>query len=339
MATTSSRLLVLLSLLGARAHWSGTDLADRLAVSTRTLRRDVETLRGLGYPVHADKGPDGGYRLGRGGRLPPLLLDDEQAVAVAVALQTAPTTVAGLDDAIARALRSITAIMPAALRAEAEAMHLTSIRNVWEFTAAPIAAGTLKAVGAAVRRGHQLRFDYLTPTGTRLHPSDPDFTPPLLVEPHHLVAWAGRWYLVAHTPATGDWGIYRADRIHPHTPTGVAFARRELPDTDVARYVMTSHDRGDTPAQWQCTGVVVMDLPADVVARWAPGGSVVEHLDATRTRLTLGAWSWAGVAGLLATFDADIEIIEPDELSVACAALARRYARAGRRTPRTTARS
>lgn len=98
--------------------------------------------------------------------------------------------------------------------------------------------------------------------------------------------------------------------------------RRELPETDVARYVMTSHDRGDTPAQWQCTGVVVIDLPADVVARWAPGGSVVEHLDATRTRLTLGAWSWAGVAGLLATFDADIEIIEPDELSVTCAALA-----------------
>jgi predicted DNA-binding transcriptional regulator YafY len=328
MATASSRLLRLLSLLGARPNWSGQDLADRLGISTRTLRRDMESLRELGYPVQALKGPDGGYQLGAGSKLPPLLLDDEQAVAVAVALQTAPTSVAGIDDAVARALTSIKQVMPAHLRAEIDAMHLTAIRNSWEFPAPPIASSTLKAVGYAVRNGHLMRFDYLTPDGHRPHPNDPDFAPPLRVEPHHLVMWAGRWYLVAYTPATEAWGIYRVDRIHAHAPTGTPFQRRELPEPNVARYVMTSYDRGDTPAPWQCLGTVLMELPADVVARWAPGGSVIEYVTPTQTRITLGAWSWAGIAGLLATFDADITVVEPDELKDACRTLARRYQQA-----------
>ncbi len=335
MATTSARLLSLLSLLGARAGWPGRDLADRLGVSTRTLRRDVETLRDLGYPVHAVKGPDGGYRLGAGSRLPPLLLDDEQAVAVAVALQTAPTSVAGIDDGVARALTTITQVMPAHLRSEVAALHLTAIGNAWDFAAPPIAPDTLRAVGHAVRNAHLLRFDHLTVDGRRPAPHDPDFVPPLRVEPHHLVMWAGRWYLVAHTatdrPGTArpGWGIYRLDRVHPHDPTGVPFRRRELPAPDVVRYVMSSPDRGDTPARWQCLGTAVLDLPPDVVARWAPGGSVVEYVTPIRTRITLGAWSWAGIAGLLATFDADVTAVEPAELRAACRTLADRYARAG----------
>ncbi|MEV5888854.1 helix-turn-helix transcriptional regulator [Nonomuraea fuscirosea] len=325
MATTSSRLLRLLSLLGARSNWSGQDLADRLGISTRTLRRDVESLRELGYPVQALMGPDGGYRLGAGGRLPPLLLDDEQAVAVAVALQTAPASVTGLDDAAARALTSIRQVMPAHLRAEVDAMHLTAIRNFWEFPAPPVDSSTLKAVGSAVRNGHLLRFDYRAPGSHRPHPGDPGFTPPLRVEPHHLLMWAGRWYLVACTPGTDAWGVYRVDRIHAYAPTGTPFQRRELPEPNVAHYVMTSHDRGDTPAPWPCLGTVLMELPPDVVARWAPGGSVIEYVTPTRTRITLGAWSWAGIAGLLATFDADITDIEPAELKDACRILARRY--------------
>jgi predicted DNA-binding transcriptional regulator YafY len=137
--------------------------------------------------------------------------------------------------------------------------------------------------------------------------------------------WAGRWYLVAYTPATETWDIYRVDRIHAHAPTGTPFQRRELPEPNVARYVMTSYDRGDTPAEWQCLGTVLMELSADVVARWAPGGSVIEYVAPTLTRITLGAWSWAGIAGLLATFDADITAVEPDELKDACRTLARRY--------------
>lgn len=330
MATTSSRLLRLLSLLGARPSWPAMELATRLHVSTRTLRRDIESLRELGYPVLTVKGPDGGYQLGAGSKLPPLLLDDEQAVAVAVALQTAPSSVSGIDDAVARALSSIKNIMPAHLRAEVEAMHLTAIRNSWEFPAPPIAADTLKAVGYAVRNSHLLRFDYLNPDGRRTHPNDPDFTPPLAVEPHHLAMWAGRWYLIAYTPATEDWNIYRVDRIHTLAPTGTSYKRRELPEPNVARYIMTSYNRGDTPAQWQCLGTVVMELSADVVARWAPGGSVVEYVTPNQTRLTLGAWSWAGIAGLLATFDANITNIEPDQLKQACRTLARRYEQASR---------
>jgi predicted DNA-binding transcriptional regulator YafY len=256
---------------------------------------------------------------------------------VAVALQTAPTSVAGIDDGIARALISLTQVMPAHLRAEVEAVQLTAIRNAWDFAAPPITSSTLKAVGHAVRNSHLLQFDRLTPDGRRPHPHDSDFEPPQRVEPHHLVMWAGRWYLVAYTLTNGSspyhqvsqgWGIHRLDRIHPHHPTGTPFRRRELPAPDVAHYVMTSYDRGDTPARWQCLGTALMDLPPDVVARWAPGGSVIEYVAPTQTRITLGAWSWAGIAGLLATFDADMTIVEPDELKTACRTLALRCHRA-----------
>lgn len=328
VATTSARLLRLLSLLGARATWSGHELADRLGVSPRTLRRDVESLRELDYPVVSLKGPDGGYRLGPGSTLPPLLLDDEQAIAVAVALQTAPTSVAGIDVAVARALQSITQVMPAHLRADAEAMHLTPVRNYWEFPAPPIASDTLRAVGYAVRNAHLLRFDELGADGRRPHPRDVDFVPPVVVEPHHLVQWAARWYLVAFVPATDAWRILRLERLHVYAATGQGFTRRELPHDDVARYVMTSHDRGDTPAPWPCQGTVLINLPPELVAEFAPGGSVVASVSPTQTRLTLGAWSWAGIAGLLATFDADITAIEPPELLDACRTIARRYGQA-----------
>lgn len=153
------------------------------------------------------------------------------------------------------------------------------------------------------------------------------------VEPHHLVLWAGRWYLVAHRTDTGRWAIHRLDRIHPLAATGVPFERREPPAPDVARYVVTSHDRGDTAAPWPCLGTVLIDLPPEVVAEWAPGGSVVEYVSPTRSRFTLGAWSWAGVAGLLATFDADITVLGPDELKEACRTLSDRFRRGASSSP------
>jgi len=327
MATSSSRLLRLLALLGSRPRWSGADLAGRLDISPRTLRRDLECLRELGYPVGAAKGPDGGYSLGAGGRLPPLLLDDEQVIAVVIALQTAPVTVQGIDEAVTRALTSIKQIMPAHTRAEADAMHLTAIANPWEFAAPPVQADILRRIGDTIRNTNQLRLDYLTPDRRRPPPSDPDFTPPLTIEPHHLAVWAGRWYLVAYTPSKEGWTIFRVDRIHAATSTGVPFQRRDLPEPDVAHYIMTSYDRGDTPAQWQFQGTAIMELPADVVARWAPGGSVVEQLSSNRCRITLGAWSWAGIAGLLTTFDADFTIIEPEPLKEACLRIAQRLSR------------
>ncbi|WP_433466667.1 helix-turn-helix transcriptional regulator [Spirillospora sp. CA-128828] len=327
MADTSARILRLLSLLGARAEWPGSELAARLCVSVRTLRRDVDTLRELGYPVEAVKGPGGGYRLGAGGKLPPLMLDDDQAIAIAIALQTAPATVTGIDDAVSRALTTLRQVMPARLCAASEAFELTALRNYWEFAAPPIDIGTLRAVGSAIRTQHVLRFDYRSPDGAAPDLGERGFTPPLEVEPHHLVVWAGRWYLVARDRRTREWGTYRVDRIAPRDPAGAPFTLMPLTDEDLTRLVIQNPDRGDTSAQWQCLGSATIDLPAGIVARWAPGGSVVEHIDEHRCRLTIGGWSWMGVAGLFATFDADLHDIEPGRLVDAFRQLAARLRR------------
>ncbi|OLF07646.1 transcriptional regulator [Actinophytocola xinjiangensis] len=304
MADTSARILRLLSLLAARVEWPGAELAARLAVSPRTLRRDVDTLRELGYPVDAIKGPGGGYRLGAGGTLPPLVLDDDQAIAIALALRTAPATVTGIDDAVTRALTTLRQVLPARLRAATDAFEVTTLPNYWEFAAPPIDVDILRTVGAAIRTSRVLRFT----------PTDADPAPPLEVEPHHLVVWAGRWYLIARDHRHRTWHTYRVDRIDPRTATGPAFHPTPLTDDDLTRLVVRNPDRGDTTAPWQCVGSATLPLPAHVVARWAPGGSVVEPLDADHCRFTIGSWSWAGVAGLFITFDADLTDVEPAEL-------------------------
>lgn len=325
MADTSRRALRLLSLLATPRCWSLSELASRLEVSERTVRRDIETLRALDYPVVTVHGPAGGYRLGAGHTLPPLLFDDEQALAIAVALQTAPSSIFGLGEDARRALNTIERVMPARLRTAMESLHVTSLQNYWEFPAPPIGSERLRAAGGAVRHRHLLIVDTLRADGTRPAPGDDDFAPARRIEPHHLVVWAGRWYLVSWDVADGDWRVRRLDRLHLHPPTGLPFTPRDLPGGDVARFVMTSHDRGDTSATWQCTGTARLNLPAETVARWAPGGSVVEHLGPDHCRLTIGAWSWAGVAGLLATFDADLDHVTPVELRRACRRLVRRW--------------
>ncbi|MEU8896177.1 WYL domain-containing protein [Nocardia sp. NPDC048505] len=325
MARTSHRALRLLSLLGSPRTWPLRELAARLAVSERTVRRDLDTLRELGYPVLTVRGPDGGYRLGAGHTLPPLLLDHDQALAIAVALQTAPSSVFGLQDDTARALATVQRAIPETLRAAMESLRLTRLRNYWEFPAPPIDPAALTAVGAAVRRRHLLVAEVRRPDGTRPAPGEPDFAPAHRLEPHHLVVWAGRWYLIAFDLGEHRWRVRRVDRLHTR-PTTSAFAPRELPGGDLAHFVMSSHDRGDTAADWPCTGTARLPLPAHIVARWAPGGAVVEHLDDEHCRLTLGAWSWAGIAGILATFDTDLTEVHPAELRHACHRLARRYA-------------
>ncbi|GAB2795896.1 WYL domain-containing protein [Amycolatopsis magusensis] len=325
VADTSRRALRLLSLLPARPQWSLGELATRLGAGERTVRRDIETLRQLDFPIVTVHGPGGGYRLGAGHTLPPLLFDEDQALAVAVALQTAPSTVFGLGDDAARALDALTQVMPARLRASMEALRLTRLRNYWEFPAPPIDPAALKTVGAAVRHRHPLTIEILRADGSRAEPGDGDFTPAVRVEPHHLVVWAGRWYLVARHLADEAWRVHRVDRIHARVSSRTPFAASDVPGGDVAAFVMTSHDRGDTPATWQCTGSARLNLPAGTVARWAPGGSVVEHLDAHHCRLTLGAWSWAGIAGILATFDTGLTEVRPAELVDACHRLAHRF--------------
>ncbi|MFI0714726.1 helix-turn-helix transcriptional regulator [Streptomyces inhibens] len=325
MASTSRRALRLLSLFGSRRLWPLRELATGLGVSERTVRRDIETLRRLGYPITTVHGPDGGYRLGAGHPLPSLVFDHDQALAVAVALQTAPSTVFGLGDDAARALVTLEQAMPAALRASMKSLRLTRLQNYWEFPAPPIDPTALTAVGAAVRHRHVLVTEMLRADGSRPETGDDDFLPARRIEPHHLVVWAGRWYLVAYDLGDEQWRVHRVDRLRPR-PTTHPFSARELPHGDLARFVMSSHDRGDTLAAWQCTGTARLNLPADVVARWAPGGSVVEHLDTGNCRLTLGAWSWAGVAGILATFDTELTDLHPPELAQACRRIARRLA-------------
>ncbi|MBL7254097.1 helix-turn-helix transcriptional regulator [Paractinoplanes lichenicola] len=325
MADTSARILRLLSLLEARVEWPGAELAARLEVSARTLRRDVDTLRELGYPVNAVMGAGGGYRLGAGGRLPALVLDDDQAIAIALALQTAPATVSGIDDAVARALTTLRQVMPARLRAASEAFQVTSLRNYWEFSAAPVDVVTLRAVGAAIRTARVLSFDYRDPDGAVPDPGRPGFQAPREVEPHHLVVWAGRWYLIARDLPGHAWHTYRVDRIRPRTPGGGAvFTPQPLTRDDLTRLVVQNPDRGDTPGRWQCVGSAVLDVPAPVVARWAPGGSVVEPVDERRSRLTIGGWSWTGIAGLFITFDSDLSDVEPSELRDAMGRVAER---------------
>ncbi|WP_432544470.1 helix-turn-helix transcriptional regulator [Kineococcus sp. SYSU DK002] len=300
MASTSARALSLLSMLTGGSTLTADELARRLGTSRRTVRRDVETLRELGYTVDPVKGAGGGYRLGPGGALPPLVLDEEQVVAVVVALQTTSTVLRGIEDSSRRALATVRQVMPRRLRRDADAFTVTAVPNQWEFPAPAPEADLVRTVGAAVRRREVLRVD------------DGDGTRSL--EPHHLVVWAARWYLVAHDRSRGDWAVLRLDRLTSLETTGVPFTDRPLPEGGPGALVQRTPDRGDHLAPWPCTGSAVLDLPAEVVARFAPGGAVVRGLDGGRCELSMGAWSWIGLAGLYTTFGSPMTDVRPREL-------------------------
>ncbi|WP_460308037.1 helix-turn-helix transcriptional regulator [Actinocorallia aurea] len=321
MPKTSARLLALLSLLQTRRDWPGRLLADRLEVSPRTVRRDVDRLRELGYPVASVKGPDGGYRLDPGTRMPPLLFDDDQAVALVVALRLAAHSGAGIEEGAERALHTIRQVMPSRLRHRVDAVPVVPVRPPGPEP--QVDAGVLVALGAAVRDRETLRFDYPS--------ADPDAKGtgrPRRTEPHHLVAWKGRWYLLAWDLDRADWRTFRADRIGLRTPNGPRFGPRPLPADDVASFVTARFRGSDGTVDWPCRGEVVLDLPASAVAAHAADG-LVEELGPGRCRLHAGSWSWAALAAALGRFDTDIEVVGPPELKDAFARLARRYAAAG----------
>ena len=322
---TSSRLLTLLSLLQARRDWPGATLAERLDVSPRTVRRDIDRLRELGYPVRAVKGPDGGYRLDAGADLPPLLFDDDQAVALAIALQLATTSGAGIGEAASRALTTVRQVMPARLRHRIDAVQVAPVARG---ATAEVDPAVLAALTAAIRAREIVRFDYAGGRAASVPaPGDEEFVPPRRAEPHHLVTRSGRWYLVAFDLDRADWRAYRCDRISPRTPTGPGFTPRALPGGDLATFVngifkgATSGD--DT---WPCTGTVELGLPASRVAPFAYDG-VVEDLGPDRCRLTLGAWSWVGIAAAVARYDTDVLTVDPPALAEAFSTLSARFAR------------
>ncbi|MEU9507072.1 transcriptional regulator [Micromonospora sp. NPDC048170] len=319
MPKTSGRLLALLSLLQTRRDWPGTLLAERLDISLRTVRRDIDRLRELGYPIVAVKGPDGGYRLSAGTELPPLLFDDEQAVALTIALQIAATTPGdGTGEAAARALTTIRQVMPSRLRHRINALQITAVERPTTRPTVSIDGDVLLAISSAVQAHEILRFDY----GSEIADE-----PPRRVEPHHVVTWDGRWYLVAWDLDRADWRTFRADRITLRIPNGPRFKPRELPGGDVTTFVVNRFRGADDGSiDWPCQGTAILDLPAATVALYTHDG-IIEEFGPDRCRLTLGSWSWPSLAAAIARFDTEIEVVGPAELVDAFGHLARRFAR------------
>lgn len=315
--TRTSRLLELLSLLQTGREWPGAELAERLDITHRTVRRDVDRLREMGYRIQATMGPHGGYRLDAGSELPPLLLDDDQVIALAVALQAATVTGAGIEEAALRALATVRQVMPSRLRHRLDALSFTTVPG-----AAAVSADVLVALSTATRAREVLRFDYAS-----RHPDEPDTAPkpPRKVEPHHLVTTHGRWYLVAWDLEQDDWRIFRADRMTPRTHTGPRFTPREVPGGDVAEFVAARFKGSDAANRWPCTGKVILARPAEHVRAFA-GDGIVEARGPDRCTLEAGAWSWIALAASLNRFDTEIEVIGPPELKDAFAELAKRNA-------------
>ncbi|MFJ6756124.1 MULTISPECIES: helix-turn-helix transcriptional regulator [unclassified Streptomyces] len=307
----ANRTLELLSLLQAQKEWTGDGLAERLGVSPRTVRRDINRLRELGYPVTATKGPSGYYRLSRGARLPPLIVDDEQAIAIALSLQTAPASVAGMGDATKRALNSIRELLPPHLSRRLATFSIEQIENAWELAPPQVDPGLVAQLSAAAQERELVRFTYRSIEVDEVDGSE------VLAEPHRLVVWSGRWYMVAFDQRGCSWRAYRLDRIEQPAATGWRFAQRDIPERDITRFVQSQPDRGDTPDTWPCWGTVLMECPAALVAKWAPGAASFEAVDERITRIRMGAWSWSALIGFLVTFSCRFTVESPPELAEA----------------------
>lgn len=329
-ASTTARLLRLLSLLQTRRDWPGTVLADRLDITPRTVRRDVDRLREMGYSIRATMGPDGGYRLDAGEELPPLLFDDDQVIALAMALQSASLAGAGVEEAALRALSTVRQVLPSRLRHRVDALQFTTMPS----SGGEVASSVLVELSTAVRSREVLRFDYLPVSTDAADPTAPT-SPPRRVEPHHLTASRGRWYLVGWDLDRDDWRTFRADRITPKSHTGAKFTPRELPG-GVNAYLSVRFRGSDQADTWPCLGTVILKLPASAVLPFA-GEGTVEDLGPERCSLSSGSWSWGALAASLGRFEAEMEVVGPPELAAAFGELGDRFARAAER-PSTTPR-
>ncbi len=318
MLETSARLLKLLSLLQVRRDWTGSDLAHRLGVDVRTVRRDVDKLRNLGYPVNAVPGVSGGYQLGAGAELPPLLLDDDEAVAVAVGLRMAANgSVAGIEETSVRALAKLEQVLPSRLRRRVNALQAHTV--ALPTRGAQVDASTLTAIAGACRDHQRLRFGYAGREGpTKRH-----------VEPLGLAHTGRRWYLVAWDVDKADWRTFRVDRIEEEPTPGARFTPREPPADDLASYV----SRQLSVAPYQHEARLVMHAPYDVVAARTSYTSVhLERIDDERTLLTVGTPSLEEVGPWIALIGVDFEVQGPEELKQHLRANAERLLRAAGET-------
>lgn len=324
MLTSSTRLLRLLSLLQTRSHWMGPELAERLEVHPRTLRRDIDRLRQLGYPIHASSGVAGGYAFRAGQSLPPLLLDDDEALAVAIALQVAASgTVSGVEEGSLRALVKLEQVMPTRLRRRTAALRSAIVPL--QRGGPTIDAGVLALLAVACRDQLQVGFHYRDMRGQ---------SSVRTVEPQGLVHTGSRWYLVAWDPARDGWRTFRIDRVEGRPSTGAHFAPRAAPAGDLRAYVsgtLAGVQQGDVAR-------VVLHRPLEAMARVIPASAAtLEAIDETRCLMRCGAGQLESLDSLaywLMAMDVDFDVLEPpalhERLRAAGERLARNLARAGR---------
>lgn len=306
MSSPSSRMLQLLSLLQARRDWPGGALAERLDVSARTVRRDVDRLRELGYQITAIKGPDGGYRLEAGAELPPLLFDDEQAVALAIALQGSAATGVDVAEGAQRALATVRQVLPSHLRHRVDSIALTPHAPD---ASEQVPSAVIEQVSAAVRDRQTLRFAYGN-----------DDAEPRRVEPHGLVRRGARWYVVAWEPVREHWRLFRLDRMTPRTHLGPVFTPRAIPTGDAESFVDARFKGTEHENTWPCTAVFDVDAPLREVLPWIGDGRA-EAIDGRSTRITIGSWSWMGALAAVIRFDAPFRVVGPPALFASAAAL------------------
>ncbi|MFE9327365.1 helix-turn-helix transcriptional regulator [Nocardia sp. NPDC052278] len=315
MAATTTRVLRLLSLLQDRAH-TGRELAERLDITDRTLRNDIQRLRELGYPVHAERGAIGGYRLGRGSTMPPLLLDDDETVAVAVAIGLAEdgsTGIADITENAARALAKLEQILPKRLQRK-----VTALRNATAIGPAttgsrepdaPVPAAILTTVASAIRDGATVHIGL-----------DPDANNE--IEPYRLINWQRRWYLVAYDLETHSWRAIPVAQVQRAVAGSRRFAARSLPDDDLVAFVM----RHIASTGWKVHARVTVLAPAEtVIARINPAVGVVEAIDADTCILLTGADALETIAIYLSMLMMDFRVDGPPELVAHLRTLARRY--------------
>ena len=318
MGDTPGRLLTLLSLLQTPREWPGSELASRLEVSLRTIRRDVDRLRELGYPVDAQLGVDGGYQLAAGAALPPLVVDDEEAVALAVGMQAAVNgAVTGIEESAVRALTKVVQVMPPRLRRRVDALRAVTVPALWSSSSPAPAVDheVLIAAAQACRDSERLRFGYSAPDAepTRRH-----------VEPHRLVSLGRRWYLVAYDLDRHAWRSFRLDRLTDPRGTGARFRTRELPAGDAAEFVRAGMRRLHSSIDVE----VLVHAPAgtvqDKVGRWA----TIEALDERRCllRMSVDSLDWPLLA--VGSLGAEFEVHSPPELATLVRDWAARFTRA-----------
>ncbi|UFS93871.1 helix-turn-helix transcriptional regulator [Nocardia huaxiensis] len=303
MTDTPARLLRLLSLLQTPREWPGSELADRLGVSDRTVRRDIDRLRELGYPVEATLGVTGGYRLVAGAAMPPLLVDDEEAVAIAVGLRAAAgSAVAGIEEASVRALAKLEQVLPAKLRRRVQVLGTATVMPT--LGAAAVDPETLTALAACITNRERVRFAYRSATGAESRRN---------IEPIGLVPVHRRWYLVGFDLDRNDWRSFRADRIDRPHPTGARFTPRELPAADAAAYVTGDRTDWGTPTLHYR---ITINAPVGLVAgRLGDAPGDLTALDDTSCRLdSLRDDSPEWLAHRLIALSVDFDVHEPAEL-------------------------